>query len=140
MYLAVVLAAAVPALVEPNRSMAQTTTASLSGTVTDATGAIIPKAKAILTNAATGATQSTLSNKDGLFSFAAVESGDYTLTITVKGFETYSETGLHLDPQDKRVLRSLQLSVGSQSEVVTVEAEAAGIPTDTGEVSSLISA
>jgi hypothetical protein len=122
------------------RCMAQTTTASLTATVTDATGAVVPKAKVVLTNNTTGATQNSLSNKDGVFSFAAVASGDYTLTITVKGFATYSETGIHLDPQDKRILRNLRLSVGTQTDVVTVEAEESGLNTDGGEVSSLISA
>jgi hypothetical protein len=120
--------------------MAQTTNASLSGTVTDSAGALVPKANVVLTNTTTGATQSVVSNKDGLFSFASVESGDYTLTITQKGFSTYSQTGIHLNPEDRRVLRNLQLSVGSQADVVTVESEESGLPTDSGEVSSLISA
>lgn len=139
-YLAVALVVCLPTVVAPVASVAQSTNGSISGTVTDASGALVPKAKVVLTSTTTGATQSTVSNKDGVFAFASVESGDYTLTITGKGFSTYSETGIHLDPQDRRVLHNLQLAVGSQADVVTVEAEDSSLPTDSGEVSSLISA
>ena len=124
----------------PISVLAQVTTASISGTVTDRSGAVIPKAKVVLTDVATSATRPTATNGGGLFSLSAVPTGDYSLTITAPGFETFTQTGIHLDPQDQRVLRELKLSVGSESANVTVEADQAGINADSGELSSLITA
>jgi hypothetical protein len=134
------LAISVQVAVAPLCLNAQTTTASLSGTVTDSSGAVVAKAKVTLTNTTNGATQSTVSNKAGVFSFNSVQSGDYTLTITAKNFATFDEEGIHLDPQDKRDLRSLSLKVGSASETVVVEAEQGPLDVEGGEISSLISA
>jgi hypothetical protein len=130
----------VAVIVAPSKMEAQVTTASLSGTVTDPSGAVIPRAAVVLTSTKTGATRTTVTNKSGDFSFSAVASGDYTVMITAKGFDTLSETGIHLDPQDERALRELRMAVGSSTEVVTVDATDAGLNTDSGEISSLISA
>jgi len=128
------------AVLHTSQAFAQVTTASLTGTVVDPSGALVSNARVVLTAEATGVTRSTVSNGKGEFSFSAVPSGDYRVTITAKGFETYTQTGIHLDPQDDRALRGLQLSVGAESVDVTVSATAAGINTDSGEISSLISA
>jgi hypothetical protein len=137
---AVLLAIGVTMATAPVSALGQTTTAALSGTVLDPSGAVVPKARITLTNKTNGATQETVSNKSGVFSFNAVQSGDYTLAITAKNFSTFSEDGVHLDPQDQRVLRNLNLQVGSATDVVTVEAEEGQLNIDSGEISSLISA
>jgi hypothetical protein len=124
----------------PVEVAAQVTTATLSGTVVDPTEAVVPKAKIVLTSRSTGVTRTVVSNGEGVFSFSAVPSGDFNLTVTSKGFETYTETGIHLDPQDNRVLREIKLTLGSESSVVTVAETDAGINVDSGEISSLISA
>jgi hypothetical protein len=124
----------------PVEVKAQVTTATLSGTVVDPTEAVVPKAKIVLTSRSTGATRAVVSNGEGVFSFSAVPSGDFNLTVTSKGFETYTETGIHLDPQDNRVLREIKLTLGAESSVVTVAETDAGINVDSGEISSLISA
>jgi len=119
---------------------AQVTTATLSGTIVDPTGAVVPKAQIVLASESTGATRTVVSNREGVFSFSAVPSGDFDLTVTAKGFELYTQTGIHLDPQDNRVLREIKLTVGSEGTTVTVAATDAGINIDSGEISSLISA
>ena len=59
---------------------AQVTTASLSGTVLDDTGAIIPNAPIVLRNELSGDKRSGKTNSTGFFTFAGVASGDYTIT------------------------------------------------------------
>ena len=130
----------VPSILVSPRAFAQVTTASLEGTVIDPSGALVPKAKVVLTGQATGFTRSTTSNGRGEFSFSAVPTGDYSLTISGTGFETYTLKGIHLDPQDDRVLRGLKLTIGSETLDVTVEATEGQITVDSGEISSLISA
>jgi hypothetical protein len=119
--------------------VAQVTTASVNGVVQDLSGANIAGAKVELTNEASAAKRETVSNKQGAFAFSAVPSGDYTVVITAAGFETYVQSGVHLDPQDQRVLRNLKLAVGSETVTVTVAASDQGINTDSGEMSDLIS-
>ena len=119
---------------------AQTTTATLGGTVTDSTGAIIRKAQVTLKNEASGDERNAPSNDSGAFSFSAVPSGTYDVTITAEGFRPYSQTGIHLDPGDTRSVRDIKLSAGAVTEAVEVSSAADQINLDSGEQSSLISA
>lgn len=118
---------------------AQTTGGTLSGTVTDVTGAAVPQATVVLRNAASSDTRSIHSNDQGFFNFAGVPTGDYIITITGAGFENFVEKGIHLDPGDNRTLPSLKLQTGSASDTVNVQAET-DVPLDTGERSELITA
>jgi len=68
---------------------AQTTTATLSGTVQDQDKFAVPGAKVVVTNRATKAISTSAANGSGVFTFPGLSSGDYTVTITAKGFETF---------------------------------------------------
>jgi hypothetical protein len=123
----------------PVPAFAQITTASLSGTVTDQTGAIVPNAVIKLRNSLSGDTRSGKSNNSGFFTFAGVSSGDYSVTISSPSFQQLVESGIHLDPGDSRNLPSLALKAGKSTETITVEAET-DVPLDSGERSDLITA
>jgi hypothetical protein len=120
-------------------AFAQTTGGTLSGTVTDNTGAVIPNAPVILRNSNSGDTRTIKSNSAGFFTFAGVPSGDYAITITSPGFQQFAEKGIHLDPGDSRTLPHLELQTGDVNQTVTVEAQSS-VPLDTGERSDLITA
>jgi hypothetical protein len=120
-------------------AFAQVITASLSGTVRDPSGAIIPNAPVVLRNKLSGDNRSVKSNGSGFFAFAGVSSGDYSITVSAPGFQQFTESGIHLDPGDSRDLSSLVLKPGNVSETVTVEAQTE-IPLNTGERSDLITA
>ncbi len=119
---------------------AQVGAGSLSGTVLDGSGAVVPGTRALLHNDSTGANRSSTSGNSGGFSFAAVIPGDYTLTLTRDGFDTYKRTGIHLNAGDTLTLDKLQLTVGATSDTVTVESTVAGLPMDSGQLSSTITA
>lgn len=125
--------------VVPVQCVAQVITASLSGTVKDTTGAVVPSASVTLLNEKSGDKRTVPANGAGFFTFAGVSSGDYSITITYKGFQQLTESRIHLDPGDSRTLPSLMLKAGSEGTTVTVEAEA-DVPLDTGERSELITA
>ena len=72
-------------------------TGSISGTVSDSSGAIIPGASVAALNVGTGVKQLTKTNAQGFYSFPALPAGHYNLTIQVQGFKEYVETGLVLD-------------------------------------------
>ena len=90
--------------------MAQTITASLSGTVADQTGAVIPNATVTAKNQSNGFLRTVKSNGVGIFSFSSLDSGDYTLTVKAQGFETNVQKGIHLDPGDARTLSSIKMA------------------------------
>ena len=115
----------------------QVSTGSINGTVLDATGAVVPHAAVLLTNQATGDKRTINSNDSGNFTFAGIQSGDYTVTISAAGFRSFTEKGVHLDPGDSRTLPKLQLATGSSDQTVTVEGQT-DVPLDTGERSDLI--
>jgi len=123
----------------PIAANAQGTTATLSGTVTDPTGAVIPNAVVDLNNENSADLRSTKSNGAGLFSFSSVPVGDYDLKIASPGFKSRQQTHIHLDPGDQKSVRQVTLDIGS-SESVTVSSDEGRITTDSGEISSLISA
>jgi hypothetical protein len=125
-------------LCQPASSWAQTTSASLSGVVADTTGALIPQASVILRNTKSHETRHAASNSAGIFRFNAVPAGTYSVTISMKGFQTLVTRDIELHPNDNVSMSELHMKVGAQEESVTVEANT-DIATS-GERSSLITA
>jgi len=126
-------------LLIPSALLAQITAGSLSGTVRDITGAVIPKASVTLTNQATKDARSTSSNGAGYFSFAAVQAGQYSLTVRAEGFESLKQTGITLNSGDTREVTGIQLKVGSATQTVSVAADGDQIiNTDSGTHSNVL--
>src|SRR5579872_3885150 len=99
---------------------AQNVTGNLTGTVADASGAVIPGATVVMKNQSSGDERRTVSNNDGFFSINAVQPGDYTVSVEAKGFQGWKQTGVHFDPGDRRNLAGISLQVGSSTETVTI--------------------
>lgn len=115
-----------------------TTTATIGGTVTDTTGAVVPGAVIKILNENTRTTTSTKSNADGRFVVPGLSIGIYTVSATKQGFKTYSETGIQLHPGMVTTVRP-HLQVGSVVSQVTVKATAVQVQTSTPEISSEVS-
>jgi hypothetical protein len=111
--------------------------ATITGLVTDSSGAVVPNGAITLTNPATGQTRETVSNSAGTYRFANVGVGTYTLNITAQGFQKFTKTGVVVNVA-ATVEADATLSVGSQTQTVTVEANALQVQTETSEVSTLI--
>lgn len=116
------------------------TTGTLSGTVLDTTGAVIPGAQVTLVNAASKAKRATVSNGQGFFTINAIQPATYNLVITEKGFETFAITGIEIDPGDTRTIAKIAMKVGSVNQEVTISATAAGVDLSSGEKSYMITA
>jgi hypothetical protein len=119
---------------------AQVTTATLTGTVADTTGALIPGAKVTVTNRGNKFTRSATANGSGVFNFPGLDSGDYELTVTCKGFGTYVVSGIHLDPSDTRNITTIRMAPGAFAETITVSAAGQNHIEDDGSRSALITA
>jgi len=111
--------------------------AELTGTVRDPSGAVIPNAKVTLTNASTAEVRAGTTNAAGIYDFAALHNGTYSMKVTVTGFEAYEKTGIVMDVA-ATVREDVTLAVGASSQTVTVEANALHLQTETNEVSNLI--
>jgi hypothetical protein len=72
---------------------AQTTSTEVLGTVTDATGAVVPNAEVVLLRVATGEKRLVKTDTTGNYSFPLIEIGGYTVTVTLQGFRTQTQTG-----------------------------------------------
>ncbi len=118
---------------------AQVATANLSGTVQDSSGAMVPGASVTLTDQTSDYTRTTSTKVNGAFIFASVPSSTYTLTVDAKGFKSFVENNIHLDPGYDLSLSHIQLAIGTSAQTVTVSATQGGIPTDTGTLATTIS-
>jgi hypothetical protein len=116
------------------------TTAQLSGTVTDPSGAVIPQAQVVLVNEATQDTRIVRTNDVGFYSFPALLPSSYTLKVSAKGFEPKNLTGIILHAGDERTVPAFALIVGSETQTVTVEAAGQMIPMDSGQREDVLTA
>jgi hypothetical protein len=112
--------------------------ATVTGTVTDSSGAVVPNAKVSLTNTATGVKREVTTNSVGAYRFANVGIGTFDLEVTASGFANYTKTGI-LVTVGQTLEEDAKLNVGSQAQTVTVAAQALQVQTETSEVSQLIS-
>jgi hypothetical protein len=101
-------------------ALAQVDRASLSGTVTDKSGAFVPGAQLTLVSQETGWRREALTDDSGTYSFAQIPIGNYTLTTTMLGFQTQTIKDIRLGVGDSRTL-NLRLDVSSLETLVTVE-------------------
>jgi hypothetical protein len=100
--------------------------ASLSGTVMDTTQAAIPGARVILTNPATKVTQTVTSSAVGVYQFGELPPGDYTLTVSAKGFQQNVISNVSVAAETPRDL-NVMLQNGQETQTVTVDANAIAV-------------
>ncbi|HUJ29851.1 MAG TPA: TonB-dependent receptor [Candidatus Acidoferrum sp.] len=110
---------------------------SISGTVTDPDGAVVPGAEVVLLENATGVTRHTTANSAGLYSFISLNPGVYEVTATQTGFAKTERDKITVNvDQDTEV--NLTLKVGTAAEVVTVTETAELVEPSNSTVGSLI--
>ena len=129
-----VLWALLPALLLLNGpANAQTTFATLTGTVTDSTGAVVPGVTVTATHVATNLQSSTVSNDAGLYTLAQLREGRYTLRAQLTGFKEYVAPDVVLAVRDTRRL-DIRLEIGELSTSIEVAAGATLIETETARI------
>jgi hypothetical protein len=117
---------------------AQTSTASISGVVSDTSGAVVSGAKVTATNEATGVSLSQQTTGNGVYSFPGLPVGTYTVSAEKTGFKLTRETGNVLDVESPLTI-NLTLQVGNTSDTVTVVASAETLNTSDAAVGNVIS-
>ncbi|MFB3922684.1 MAG: carboxypeptidase regulatory-like domain-containing protein [Terriglobia bacterium] len=116
----------------------QGTAGTVTGVVSDPSGAVVPGAVVALLNQATGVDFHQETNPAGVYSFTALLPGEYTLTVSAKGFKTYVNKDLGLTVNQVLRIDSV-LEVGSESQTITVESAAPLVNTEEGRMSAVVS-
>lgn len=109
----------------------------ISGTVTDATSAVVPGAKVTARNEATGVTYTQNATEAGLYSFPALPVGSYTITVEQAGFKTASRTGIVIEVNTP-VSADVTLEVGQTTDVVTVEGGYERLQTNNATIGNVV--
>jgi outer membrane receptor protein involved in Fe transport len=115
----------------------QEITGTLSGTVTDSSGAAVPDAAVTLVRQETGAKRQMATSDVGVFFFNGIAIGTYRVTIKKTGFKSFETTGVAVHVNDKIDL-PIQLTVGEVTENVTVNGAAMLLQTESAELSTLV--
>jgi Carboxypeptidase regulatory-like domain/TonB-dependent Receptor Plug Domain len=118
---------------------AQQLTGTLSATVYDQTGGVVPGARVTLTNQASGDVRSATADTQGRFVITAVQPATYSIKVDAKGYTTWEEDNILMGQGDNRDIPNIKLTVGNVStSVQVIGGGAAVVPTDTGEVSTTL--
>ncbi len=113
-------------------------TATISGIVTDATGAVIPGAEVTITREETGTVTAVSTNEVGSYTAAALELGTYTVEVQSSGFKSFRSTGLVLNVRDRTVI-DVALELGEVTETIEVTDTAVQLQTENATVEEVVS-
>jgi hypothetical protein len=116
---------------------AQVTGATLTGTVNDASGAVIPNAQLSIHNVATGEVRAVTTDTAGFYTVPNLLPDRYEITVTAPGFSTEVRSGITLTVGAQQVL-NITLNVGQVSEKVQVTGEAPVVQLATSDISGVV--
>ncbi|NDQ55442.1 MAG: TonB-dependent receptor [Acidipila sp.] len=125
------------ALLLPAYVSAQVAGAALSGTVSDKSGAVIPKAQVAIKHSATGITRELPTNADGYYTAPNLQPGTYEVTVSATGFNTEVRPGVLLNVGTEQTL-NFSMQVGNVSETVQVNTEAPAIQVTSSDISATV--
>lgn len=110
-------------------ALAQNTAATLTGTVTDPNGAVVPGAKVTITNTETGVAKTAQASAEGVYFAPALQPGNYTVSAEAAGFQKLTKQGIRLEISQTAEI-NLQLSVGGAEMIVEIGAGDALLQTE----------
>jgi hypothetical protein len=118
---------------------AQINRGSITGIVTDQSGAVIANASVSVTNQGTGVTAHITTNSSGVYSFSFLDPASYKLVVVADGFKQYSRAGIVV-AVGETIRADVQLAVGSKTEVVEVTAKAPELERESSDTGTTITA
>jgi len=104
---------------------------TISGTVTDPSGAMVPQARLKITNLATGVSRDSVTNGTGYYEVGALIPGKYKILVSLPGFQDLLREGITLEA-DARVSVPMQVAVGQSVQTVVVQSDASLLNTESG--------
>src|SRR5260370_11761630 len=125
---------AVCLLVQPVFAQKGNVTGTITGLVTDPSGAVIAGATVTTANSATGFSRSGVSNPQGQYEIPLLPVGTYAITVTSPGYGTYEQRGIQVGLDSDSVVDA-RLNIGSSAQTVSVTADASILNTESFDVS-----
>ena len=116
---------------------AQLSTAELSGRVTDTSGAVLPGVTVTMTQTATQATRSAITDADGTYVISNLPTGPYRLEVSLQGFRSYVQTGIVLQVGATPTI-NVSLALGNVAETITVEGAAPLVDVKSAGISEVV--
>jgi carboxypeptidase family protein len=117
---------------------AQTTTlGTISGTIRDEKGAVVPKAEVVISEEGTKLSRSVDADDNGFYLASGLRPGRYTVTTSPQGFKKTVASGVELHVTENKVV-NLEVQVGQVTETVTVSSESAPVETRSGDLNTLV--
>src|SRR5512146_1262007 len=120
-----------------SRLSAQGSTGAISGTVTDSSGAVVPKASVQVKNIATGQVQQAPADSQGRYTIVELPVGNYEAQASAPGFQTVVRTGITLTVGAQSVV-DFSLTVGQTQQAVTVESQVSQVDTVSSSVAAYV--
>jgi Carboxypeptidase regulatory-like domain/TonB-dependent Receptor Plug Domain len=121
-----------------NYAMAQMSTGSISGTLVDATDAVVPAVEVSLLSERTGEMRKVTSGAEGGFLFTAIEPGVYSLLVEKQGFKKLNLTGITLSASQRLSVGNLKLEVGEAVQSVTVTQQGEAVNVESADTTGLV--
>lgn len=118
--------------------LAQTSTATINGTVRDASGSVVPGATLVVKNTATSVEMRGSTNDSGVYAFLSLIPGTYTLEVTKAGFRTNRLSAFSLAVNQTATL-DITLELGAVDQAIQVEAVGAEVQASTSEIGAVVS-
>jgi len=125
------------ALLLPASLFAQAGSGTISGAVSDSSGAVMPGATVVASNDATGFKRQSVVSSSGDFSLVGLQPGEYTVNVEMQGFKRYSAKDLKLEV-DQNIRLDVKLEVGNVAEVVEVTGQAALLNTEQSSTGAVV--
>jgi hypothetical protein len=123
----------------PMLAQIATTTATISGTIADPTGAVLPKATVTLVSSESGITRTYTTDNSGRYIFSQLPPSAYTLNVKAQGFKAYEQMGIVLNAS-QTASQDVTLAVGAETQSVVVTSNASLLNTDNSNVAADIPA
>jgi hypothetical protein len=112
-------------------------TGVISGTVTDPQGAVVPRVTVVVLNVQTGIRQSVITDGKGFYSFPALDVGNYTISASLQGFETFQQTNITVDANSS-VRTDIPLRIGTVTQVEEVQSNTVQVETQSTQLGEVI--
>jgi hypothetical protein len=119
-------------------TLAQDANATITGSVSDEQGQVLPGATVTLTHEATKTTRTTVTGDRGEFRFPTLVSGAYTVKVEMQGFRTIEKRGNMLEPSSTLSVGTLKVPLGQFADVITVESSGTKVNVEESQHSGLI--
>jgi hypothetical protein len=121
----------------PFVAVAQTTTGSIVGTITDASQAVVPQATVTAANASTGVAAKTVANASGEYEFLSLPAGSYSITVSHEGFSNSQLADVSLNV-DQKITMNVVLKIGGSEQTVRVVSTPALVDTSSASLGTVV--